>query len=97
MNHGSQILTKDLWRIEPRITNPNPKNKDEYTLDILSIWTGPSSDPRGYYFRKSCQIRPIAESTNKSTAQKPDEIAVVAEIECGSVSKPIIGRPPAQR
>lgn len=88
---------KNLWRVEPRITNPNPKNKDEYTLDILSIWIGPSSDPRGYYLKKSCQIRPIAESTNKSTAQKPDEPAIIAEIECGGVSKPIIGRPPAQR
>jgi drug/metabolite transporter superfamily protein YnfA len=88
---------KNLWRVEPRITNPNPKNKDEYQLDILSIWAGPSSNPLGYYFRKSCQIRPIAETTNTSTAQKADEPAIIAEIECGSVSKPIIGRPPAQR
>ncbi|OUL37121.1 hypothetical protein BV372_03760 [Nostoc sp. T09] len=88
---------KDLWRVEPRISNPNPKNKDEYILDIVSIWTGPSSDPRGYYLKKSCQIRPIAESPNKSTTQKPDATSIIAEIECGRVSKPIIGWPPAQR
>ncbi|BAY24468.1 hypothetical protein NIES2100_42630 [Calothrix sp. NIES-2100] len=88
---------KNLWRIEPRITNPNPRKKDEYNLDILSIWTGPSSDPRGYYLKKSCQIRPIAQSPNKSTAQKPDQTSLTAEIECSPVSKPIIGLPPAQR
>ncbi|MDZ8055614.1 MAG: septal junction protein FraD [Aulosira sp. ZfuVER01] len=88
---------KDLWRIEPRITNPNPKNKDEYILDIVGIWTGPSSDPRGYYLNKSCQIRPIAESPNKSTAQKPENTRIIAEVECEPRIKRINGRPPAQR
>jgi Family of unknown function (DUF5357) len=88
---------KNLWRIEPRITNPNPNKKDEYILDILSIWTGPSSDPRGYYLKQSCQIRPIAESTKKPTAQKPEQTSLIAEVECSPVSKPIIGLPPAQR
>lgn len=88
---------KNLWRIEPRITNPNPRKKDEYNLDILSIWTGPSSDPRGYYLRQSCQIRPIAESTNRSTTPKSEQTSLIAEIECGPISKPIIGTPPAQR
>ncbi|MDZ7957728.1 MAG: septal junction protein FraD [Aulosira sp. DedQUE10] len=88
---------KDLWRIEPRISNPNPSKKDEYILDILSIWTGPSSDRRGYYLKQSCQIRPIADSTSKATTQKLDEKPIIAEIECGRVSKPILGLPPAQR
>jgi len=96
-NRLKQKDEKNLWRIEPRISNPNSRNKDEYTLDILSIWTGPSSDPRGYYLKQSCQIRPIADSTSKSTTKKPDEKPIIAEIECGPVSKPIIGLPPAQR
>ncbi|MBW4645580.1 MAG: septal junction protein FraD [Goleter apudmare HA4340-LM2] len=85
---------KELWQIEPRISNPYIGKKDEYLLDILSVWTGPSSNPRGYYLKKSCQIRPIAIPTK---TQKPDETAVVGEIECGRVSKPILGAPPPQR
>lgn len=85
---------KELWRIEPRISNPNPNKKDEYLLDILGIWTGPSSDPRGYYLKKSCKILPIA---NYAKTKKPEETVVVAEIECGRVGKPILGSPPPQR
>ncbi|MBW4566383.1 MAG: septal junction protein FraD [Mojavia pulchra JT2-VF2] len=88
---------KELWLIEPRVSNPNPAKKDEYILDILSIWTGPTSNPNGYYLKKSCQIRPIAESTSNFTTNQSEETNVVAEIECGRVSKPIIGPPPAQR
>ncbi|WYL95063.1 MAG: septal junction protein FraD [Gloeotrichia echinulata IR180] len=88
---------KELWRIEPRISTPNPQKKDEYTLDIFSIWTGPSSNPRGYYLKKSCQIRPIADRTKTFSTNKPDEIPIIAEIECGRISKPMIGPPPPQR
>lgn len=88
---------KELWRIEPRISNPNPQKKDEYRLDILSIWTGPSSNPRGYYLKKSCQIKPIADSTKTATTKKPDETPMIATIKCDPISKPIIGPPPPQR
>ncbi len=85
---------KELWRIEPRISNPNTSKKDEYLLDIISIWNGPSSNLRGYYLKKSCQIRPIASSAK---TKKPEDTIIVAEIECGRVSKPIAGPPPPQR
>jgi hypothetical protein len=86
---------KELWRIEPRITNPNLRKKDEYLLDIFSVWTGPSSNSRGYYLKKSCQIRPIAKST--TTTNKADATDIVAEIECGRVGKLTPGAPPAKR
>lgn len=88
---------KELWRIEPRISTPNPKKKDEYRLDILSIWTGPSSKQGGYYLKKSCQIRPITDSTKSFANKKPDEIPIIAEIDCGRISKPILGAPPPRR
>ncbi|WP_017653425.1 septal junction protein FraD [Fortiea contorta] len=89
-NHEEKVL----WDIQPRISNPNPNKKDEYLLDIVGIWIGPSSNSRGYYFKKSCQVGPIARSAN---TKKPEESVIVAEIECGRVSKPIVGTPPAQR
>ncbi|MDJ0735922.1 MAG: septal junction protein FraD [Nostocaceae cyanobacterium] len=77
----SQFKEKTLWRVEPRITNIN-NQKDEYRLDILSIWLGPSSNPQGYYLKKSCEIKPIAK--NKVN---------LAKIECERVSDFIDGSP----
>ncbi len=89
-NLGRQVIEtnlreyeeKSLWQVEPRIYNL----KSGYKLDLLSIWTGPSLSGRGYYFQKSCRIDPIAKSTNDKS--------VIAEIDCGGISKPILGPPP---
>jgi hypothetical protein len=78
---------KDLWRIEPRVAN----TKSGYILDLLSIWSGPSSNPRGYYLKKSCRIEPVA-VTSDSGNKIP-----VAEIECDRASKLIPGSPPPQQ
>ncbi len=78
---------KELWRVEPRVSN----TKSGYILDLLSIWTGPSSNPRGYYLKKSCRIEPVA-ATNNS-----DNNITVAEIECDRASKLIAGSPPPQQ
>jgi Family of unknown function (DUF5357) len=88
--HLAEYEEKNLWRVGTRKTNPNPKNKDEYQLDLLSIWTGPSSNPRGYYLRKSCKIAPIVSTRN------PNEKVLIAEIECDRISKFIAGAPPPQ-
>jgi hypothetical protein len=87
---------KDLWLVQARKDNNNSPNN--YTLDLLSIWTGPSSNPRGFYLKKSCQVDPIAARANSSIANvsKPDK-ATVAEIKCDRVSKFIAGSPPAQQ
>ncbi len=83
----AQYEEKELWRVEPRVSN----TKSGYILDLLSIWIGPSSNPRGYYLKKSCRIEPVA-ATNKSG----DKITV-AEIECDRLNKFIAGSPPPQQ
>ncbi len=83
----SQYEEKELWRIEPRVAN----TKSGYILDLLSIWIGPSSNPRGYYLKKSCRIEPVA-ATNGSGNK-----ITVAEIECDRITKFIAGAPPPQQ
>ncbi|MHC5672153.1 septal junction protein FraD [Nostoc sp.] len=78
---------KDLWRIEPRVAN----TKSGYILDLLSIWIGPSSNPRGYYLKKSCRIEPVAATNNSGNK------ITVAEIECDRATKFIAGSPPPQQ
>jgi Family of unknown function (DUF5357) len=78
---------KDLWRVEPRVTN----TKSGYILDLLSIWIGPSSNPRGYFLKKSCSIEPVA-----GTTRSGDKITV-AEIDCDRLNKFITGSPPPQQ
>ncbi|WP_445633019.1 DUF5357 domain-containing protein [Nostoc sp. DSM 114161] len=78
---------KELWRVEPRVSN----TKSGYILDLLSIWIGPSSNPRGYYLKKSCRIEPVA-----ATIKSGDKITV-GEIECDRLNKFIAGSPPPQQ
>lgn len=82
-----QYEEKELWRVEPRIDN----TKSGYILNLLSIWTGPSSNPRGYYLQKSCRIEPVAATSNSGNN------ITVAEIECDRASKLIPGAPPPRR
>lgn len=92
---GKRVIEKNLikydeqklWRVEPRVVN----EKSGYRLDILSIWTGPSLNPRGYYLKKSCRITPVTASN------KPDNKSAVAEIVCDRFSKLVPGAPPAQQ
>ncbi|MDZ7949897.1 septal junction protein FraD [Nostoc sp. DedQUE09] len=83
----SKYEEKELWRVEPRVAN----TKSGYILDLLSIWIGPSSNPRGYYLKKSCRIEPVAAPTNSENK------ITVAEIECDRASKLIPGSPPPQQ
>ncbi|WP_448265934.1 septal junction protein FraD [Nostoc sp. DSM 114159] len=83
----SKYEEKELWRVEPRVAN----TKSGYILDLLSIWIGPSSNPRGYYLKKSCRIEPVATATNSENK------ITVAEIECDRASKLIAGSPPPQQ
>ncbi|MEH2405519.1 septal junction protein FraD [Nostoc sp.] len=78
---------KELWHVEPRVAN----TKSGYILDLLSIWIGPSSNPRGYYLKKSCRIEPVAAINNSGNK------ITVAEIECDRINKLIAGSPPPQQ
>jgi hypothetical protein len=81
---------KSFWKIEPRITN----TKSGYKLDILSIWTGPSSNPKKYYLKKSCTVEPFAGGVRTN---KPDAKGTVAEIICERGSSLFGGSPPPQQ
>ncbi|MEM7556138.1 MAG: septal junction protein FraD [Cyanobacteria bacterium P01_A01_bin.84] len=82
---------KQLWNTEARVSN----TKTGYRLDLLSIWKGPTSDPKGFYLKKSCKIEPVASSTdNQSRSSKTD---IVAEIECQPRSMAIDGSPPERK
>lgn len=93
----AEFEERSLWRVEPRKTNIN-NNKDGYKLDLLSIWGGPSSNPRGYYLVKSCQINPRIESgsTSRQSARNPEERNMIAEIECDRKTSFFAGSPPPQ-
>ncbi|MBD2387070.1 septal junction protein FraD [Cylindrospermum sp. FACHB-282] len=94
-NLGNRVIEKNLvkfgekqlWRVEPRVVNI----KSGYQLDILSIWTGPSFNQRGFYLKKSCRITPV------SASNKPDNKGAVAEIVCDRLNKFIAGTPPARQ
>ncbi|BAU07219.1 hypothetical protein NIES592_14925 [Fischerella major NIES-592] len=80
---------KSLWRTEARVSSLDQKNPDIYKLDLLSIWSGPSSTGSEYYLRKSCRVEPI------NGSRRSGEVLRVAEIECGRSSNRIMGSPPA--
>ncbi len=91
----AQYEEKSLWRVEPRIYNV----KSGYNLDLLSIWSGPSANPAGYYLKQSCRIDPIAAGTNNSTTivKNTDQKNTIAEIECDPKIKFIKSGPPPQQ
>lgn len=91
----AQYEEKFLWRVEPRISNL----KSGYKLDLLSIWTGPSASPRGYYLSKSCRIEPVAKTGNTSrrTSSDPENRNTVAEVECETKTSVFAGSPPPQQ
>jgi hypothetical protein len=84
----AQYEEKSLWRVEPRVSNV----KDGYRLDLLSIWRGPSSNPRGYYLVKSCRIDPVIESGTKLEQKN-----TIAEIECERKTSFFAEAPPPQQ
>lgn len=101
-NLGNQVINEKLgeyqesklWRTQARVANI----PSGYRLDLLSIWLGPSSDPKGYYLQKSCQIEPIALSTRTLVSlTRVEEKNTVAEVECDRLSKFIADEVPPQR
>jgi hypothetical protein len=96
--HLEKFDEKALWHVEPRIVNIKTRKKlDGYRLDLLSIWTGPSSNSRRYYLRKSCRISPIAGSggNTPNTQGRPND--TFAEVECDKKSSFFGGSPPANK
>lgn len=82
-NNLDKYEEQELWRIEPRIVNI----QSGYRLDILSIWEGPSTNPRGFYLQKSCRIQ-VKNAVNQQA---------IAGIECDRNSRFFLGSPPPQQ
>jgi Family of unknown function (DUF5357) len=83
------------WTIDARVNN----NKGGYRLDLLALWSGPSSNSKSYYLRKSCQVDPISKAAEASTVniKKPGEKITVAEVQCDKVPKFFAGSPPTRQ
>jgi hypothetical protein len=45
---------RTLWRME---AHPS-RRENGYDLRLVAIWSGPTSEPEGYYLEKTCTIRP---------------------------------------
>ncbi|HIK03460.1 MAG TPA: DUF5357 domain-containing protein [Trichormus sp. M33_DOE_039] len=90
----SQLDEKELWRVEPRVTNTKSGG---YVLDLLSIWTGPSSSAKGYFLKKSCRIEPLATSRNSNSSSVGEDKIAVAEIDCDRTISIRRETPPAQQ
>ncbi|KYC42326.1 hypothetical protein WA1_20350 [Scytonema hofmannii PCC 7110] len=91
----AQYEEKALWVVEPRVTNL----KSGYKLDLLSIWTGPSSTSDRYYLSKTCQIEPVAKigNTRSRVSDKPDEKNTLAEVSCEAKTSFFAGPLPPQQ
>lgn len=66
-----------LWELDAR---PRRLNQG-YALDLIANWSGPASDPHGYYFEKTCAIyprpQPQAPSAEQNPSTNPTEMAEV--------------------
>lgn len=80
-NEPVRVEEWPLWNIKSNVINTKSGG---YRLDLLSVWRGPSSNPKSYYLRKSCQIDPVSVAANAATLniKKPGEKVIVPEIQC---------------
>ena len=86
---------RNLWKVQTLVDNIVPNDyKSGYKLDLFSVWEGPSAAPNGYYLKKSCEIEPIAESS-EVVGVRPQTI-LVAEMECSPKISYFAGKPPVK-
>lgn len=92
-----------LWDLKTQILPVKP----DYTLQLLAVWHGPSSNPLKYYFTKTCQIvpaqtqvetrpAPTLGTTTPPTPQVTTQVlqpATVGEVACQPASDRTLGQP----
>ncbi len=79
----------NLWQLvlpDPRL--PDDRTRRGYDLELRAVWRGPSSEPDGYYFRKTCLIQEPERSPTGSLGAQSANNPVV--IDCGGVSDLIL-------
>jgi len=84
-------LEKELWRLEAR---PRTLN-DGYALDLMAVWSGPSSDPDGYYLEKTCLIQPRSQPQVETPEGEAAPPTVMAEVNCELAMPRKSGQPEA--
>lgn len=83
------------WKVEPRILPIQP----DYTLQLLALWQGPSSNLKGYYQTKVCQITPVVQSGTPQRSAPSSEVAIVAplttiaKVDCQPTTPLVSGNP----
>ncbi|NER80959.1 MAG: DUF5357 domain-containing protein [Leptolyngbya sp. SIO1D8] len=82
---------RDMWQITAR---PRSLNAG-YALDLLAIWSGPASDPDGYYFEKTCVIQPVSKPQTTSAENDDDDPppTTMAQVECDLATPKRMGKP----
>jgi hypothetical protein len=69
-----------------------------YALKLMAVWTGPASDPKGYFLEKTCLIRPQLPPTPQgATARDPNvqepTPTALAQVSCDLETPKIMGPP----
>ncbi len=104
----TQIPENNLWRLRAQALSGQ-----EYLVQLLSVWQGPTIDGTGYYFAKSCRIqrqpgsplvdlRPLLEQRNRRRPLEPALLPQLTEggvtqVQCGPTEGPISGQAPPLR
>lgn len=83
---------RTLWQLEVR---PRSLNQG-YALDLLAVWSGPASDPEGYFFKKTCVIQPKDPPSGPIPEnERPADPTPLAEVTCDLATPKTMGRPSA--
>ncbi len=94
LRSASAVVLEDspelpLWRLDAR-----PRTLDKgYALDLIAVWSGPASDPNGYYFEKTCVIHPRSPQPQPGTAPPAGaEPTQMAEVICDLATPKYMGK-----
>ena len=83
-------MEKDMWELAARPRSLN----DGYALDLLAIWSGPASDPDGYYYEKTCVLQQQPQPQPTNTADNSSSTpTMIAEVDCELATPRRIGKP----
>lgn len=83
-------LEENLWQLRAR---PRSVEGDAYALDLLAVWSGPASNPEGYYYEKTCVIRPRSQTQPRSEDDRPNPTTQMAAVDCELPTPKQTGRP----
>lgn len=85
MQRLSPMDENSLWRLEAKILPGQ-----DYTVEFRSLWQGPTSDNRPFYFAKTCRITRRTTGAILRPIQNPaNTLSPEAQMRCGGVRGPI--------